>query len=85
MKKLYSTLLVSLLFPLTSWATVTVTNPFNSETVGTTANYVASATTSTCSKGVDSLGVYVDGALIQTVNGSQMSISVAFWKRLTRA
>ena len=45
-----------------AFGTVTVNNPSNGETVGSPANYVASSTTG-CSKGVATMGVYVDNNL----------------------
>jgi hypothetical protein len=78
MKKLYYLLFAFafLLLPSNSWATVSVTNPFNGETVGTSASYAATAATSTCSKGVASMGIYVDGSLIYTVNGTMLNTTI---------
>ena len=56
-------LLASLAVP--AFAGVTVSSPSNGGTVSSPVNYVASSTTS-CSKGVASMGVYVDNQL-QTV------------------
>ncbi len=76
MKTLHYYVFAFLFLPSISWATVAVTNPFNGETVSTSANYIATASTSTCSKGVASMGVYVDGSLIQVVNGNQMNTNI---------
>ena len=76
MKKKYYLLFVYLTYSLHSWANVTVTSPFNGETVGTSATYVASATTSTCTKGVASIGVYVDGSLVKVVDGNQLNAAI---------
>jgi hypothetical protein len=65
-----------LLLPLTSRATVTVTNPFNGETVGTSAHYMATGTSGTCAKGVAAMGVYVDGSLVFTSNGGTLNASI---------
>jgi len=67
------------LFALTpsAWATVTVSSPFNGETVSTSATYVASSTT-TCSQGIASMGVYVDSELVKVVNGNQLNTSISF-------
>ncbi len=46
-----------------AFATVMVTHPSNGATVSSPTNYVATATTTTCSKGVASMGVYVDNSL----------------------
>ena len=54
------------------FAGVKVTSPANGSNVGSPVNYVASAT-SGCSKGVASMGVYVDDALIYVVNGHNLN------------
>jgi hypothetical protein len=70
-------LFASLLLPSSGFATtVAVQTPLNGETVNTTPSYVATATTNTCSKGVASMGVYVDGTLTKVVNGSQLNTTV---------
>ena len=76
MKTIYYSLLT--LFALTpaAWATVTVSSPFNGETVGTSAAYVASGTTATCSRGVASMGIYVDNELVKVVDGGQLNTSI---------
>jgi hypothetical protein len=55
---------------------VWVTSPTNNATVGTPVNYVATAGTTTCSKGVASMGVYVDNQLIHVVNGASLKVSL---------
>jgi hypothetical protein len=57
-------------------ASVTVTSPSNGGTVSSPVNYVASSTTG-CSKGVASMGVYVDNQLQTVVNGHSMNTNVA--------
>ena len=52
-------------------AGVTVTSPWNSSTVGTSVHYVASGTTS-CDKGVASMGIYVDNDLKYVVYSDKM-------------
>ena len=54
-------------------ATVTVSSPTNGATVGSPVPYVATATTSTCSKGVASMGIYVNNQLVYVVNGASMN------------
>src|ERR1039458_3869424 len=54
-------------------ATVTVSSPSNGATVGSPVPYVATATTSTCSKGVASMGIYVNNQLVYVVNGASMN------------
>jgi hypothetical protein len=55
---------------------VWVSSPANGSKVSSPVNYVASATTS-CSKGVASMGVYVDNQLVKVVNGGSLNTSVA--------
>jgi hypothetical protein len=54
---------------------VYVTSPAPNSTVSSLPNYVATAT-STCSKGVASMGVYVDDALVKVVNGSELNTTI---------
>lgn len=56
-------------------AGVNVSLPSNGSVVGSPVNYVASASTG-CSKGVASMGVYVDNQLIYVVNGASMNASL---------
>ena len=59
-----------------AFATVTVTSPTPGSTDASPVHYVASATT-TCSKGVASMGVYVNNKLIYVVNSKQLNTSIA--------
>lgn len=77
MKTISYALLTLSISAIPAWATVTVSSPFNGETVSTSANYVATATTATCSKGVASMGVYVDGELIKVENGSNLNATIS--------
>ena len=58
-------------------ATVTVTSPTNAATLTSPVHYVASATTTTCSKGVASMGVYVNNKLIYVVDAPTMNTEIA--------
>lgn len=60
-----------------AFANVLVTSPQKSATTGTNVNFVATANTTTCSRGVASMGVYVDNSLRYVVNGTRMNTSVA--------
>ncbi len=66
-------LIVSLAIP--AFASVSVTSPSNGNTLSSPVNYVASSTSS-CSKGVASMGVYVDNQLQVVVNGHTMNTDV---------
>jgi len=52
---------------------VWVTSPTNNSKVSSPANYVATASTTTCSKGVASMGVYVNNVLQYVVNGASLN------------
>jgi hypothetical protein len=65
--------LMSAMSATSALATVTVSSPSNGATVGSPVAYVATATTSTCSTGVASMGIYVDGSLVYVVNGASMN------------
>ncbi len=60
-----------------AFATVTVTSPTNGSTVSSPVKYVASATTSTCSKGVASMGIYVDNKLTYVVDSTSMNTTLS--------
>ena len=62
---------------VTSQGGVSVSSPANNSTVNSPVHYVATATTSTCSKGVASMGIYVDNQLTYVVNGSSMNTKLA--------
>jgi hypothetical protein len=56
-------------------AGVSVTSPTNGSTVGSPATYAATATTS-CSKGVAAMGVYVNGQLAYVTQGATLNTQV---------
>lgn len=59
-----------------AFAGVTVSSPSNNSTVGTSVNFVAHATTS-CSKGVGSMGIYpAPSWLVYTVGGSSLNTTI---------
>ena len=60
----------------TAFASVNVSAPGNGAVLGSPVNYVASGTTS-CSKGVASMGVYVDNQLIYVVNGKSLNTNIS--------
>ncbi len=61
-----------------AFAGVTVTTPTNGETVQGAVPYAASASSSTCSKGVGSMGIYTaPGQLAYVVNGASMNTSLS--------
>jgi major membrane immunogen (membrane-anchored lipoprotein) len=61
-----------------AWASVTVTAPANNSTVGTSVQYVATATTN-CSKGVSAMGIYTAPyKLAYTVGGASLNTNLTF-------
>jgi hypothetical protein len=65
-------------FASQAFAGVTVTTPTNGETVQGAVPYVASASSSSCSKGVGSMGIYTaPGQLAYVVNGDSMNTSLS--------
>src|SRR5579884_3279537 len=60
-----------------SFATVNVTSPANDSTIQGAIPYKATATTSTCSKGVGSMGIYTaPGVLAYVVSGASLNTSL---------
>jgi hypothetical protein len=76
MKTLSSVLLLFLATAAPSFATVIVSSPSNGATVSLTVSYAATASTSTCSTGVASMGVYVDDELLYTVSGNVLKTTL---------
>ena len=76
MKNLYGATLILATFAMPAFASVTVSSPANGATVSSPVQYTATATTSTCSKGVASVGVYVNNQLIVTQSGTSLNKSV---------
>jgi hypothetical protein len=66
-----------LMLVTSAFASVSVSSPSNGATVGSPVSYVATASTSTCSQGVASMGVYVDYQLLKVVNGASLNTSLA--------
>src|ERR1035441_257812 len=77
MKNLYGVTLILATFVTPAFASVTVSSPANDATVSSPVQYTATATTSTCSKGVASVGVYVNNQLIVTQNGTSLNKPVS--------
>ena len=69
-----SLLLLAIAAP--AFANVVVTSPSNGATLSPSVHYSATATTTTCSKGVASMGVYVDNVLIYTVGGVTLNTTL---------
>ena len=72
MKRFYPIFLLVLAAAAHAFASVSVTTPAPNSTVTSPVHYTATATTSTCSKGVASMGIYVNNKLIYTVKGTSL-------------
>jgi phospholipase C len=59
-------------------ATVTVSSPTNGATATSPVHYVASATTTTCARGVASMGIYINNKLTYVVNGTSLNTTLTF-------
>jgi hypothetical protein len=73
MKISFVSICMFLMLAASALANVSVSSPSNGATVGSPVPYVATATTSTCSKGVASMGIYVDNQLVYVVNGASLN------------
>jgi hypothetical protein len=69
-------LLVLVFVTAPAFANVTVSSPSNGETVTSPATFVATANTTTCSKGVGAMGIYVDNQLEYVVNATSMNTTL---------
>jgi len=70
-------MLLILAVSLPAFATVVVSSPASGSTVGTSVQFVASANTTTCSKGVAAMGIYVDNSLDYVVNGISLNTTLS--------
>ena len=73
MKNYYIPICAFLILVTPALANVSVSSPSNGATVGSPVHYVATATTTTCSKGVASMGIYVNNVLQYVVNGASLN------------
>ena len=59
-------------------ASVTVTSPGSGSEVGSPVHYAATASTSTCSRGVASMGIYINNVLTYVSQGASLNTSLSF-------
>ncbi len=76
MRIVHSLVCMGLSLAAPAFATVTVTSPTSGATTMSPVSYAATATT-TCSKGVGSMGIYVNNKLTYVVNGAKLSTTLS--------
>ena len=59
-----------------AFATVTATSPASGATVASPVTFAGTGTTTTCTSGVASMGVYIDNVLTHVSNGNSLSVSL---------
>ena len=67
---------IVLLTAAPAFANVIVASPHAGDTLTSKIKFAATANTSTCAKGVASMGVYIDNALDYVVNGATLNTSL---------
>jgi hypothetical protein len=70
-------LVAFLAFSAPGFAAVTVTSPANNAVVTSSVSYVATATTTTCAKGVASMGIYVSNKLVYVVDAKSLNTTIS--------
>ena len=76
-RSLFATLLSAVLACIApAFATVSVASPANNATVSSPAAFVATASATTCAKGVAAMGIYVNNQLNYVVNGTSLNTTV---------
>lgn len=77
MRKVLYAALTLLLAAVPALADVTVMSPSNGETVPPSVQFVATANTTTCSKGVASMGIYINNTLKYVVNATSLNTTLS--------
>ncbi len=60
-----------------AFAGVIVSSPGSGATVGSPVSFIATATSATCSRGVASMGIYINDKLLYVVNGASLNTKLA--------
>jgi Bacterial Ig domain len=76
MKRFPYVILMLALTAAPAFATVTVTTPTNGQTTGTSVQFTASGSTG-CSKGVASMGIYINNVLKYQVGGASLNTTLS--------
>lgn len=77
MKSFLAVLSLAALLTAPAFANVVVSSPQNGETTNSPAQFVATASTNTCTQGVAAMGIYVDNRLEYVVNGTSLNTALA--------
>src|ERR1700733_4502271 len=77
MRSIRTIVCVLLSFAAPAFATVTVTSPKSGATVTSPVSFVATSATTTCSKGVASMGIYVNNKLTYVVDAPPMNTALS--------
>src|ERR1700761_8256470 len=76
MKRFLSVFSFFALLTASAFANVTVSSPQAGQTVTTSAHFIATANTSTCSWGVAAMGIYRDNVLKYVAHGTSLNTTV---------
>jgi len=76
MKRALTVLSFFLFLSMSALANVVINSPQSGETVSPSVTFSASASTTTCARGVASIGIYVDNQLKYVVNGTSLNTSL---------
>ena len=76
MKRVAHALLALVVFTAPAFANVIVSSPGNGETVSSPATFKATGNTTTCARGVASMGVYIDNQLVYVVDGTSLDTAL---------
>ncbi len=71
---IFSVLALAIAAP--AYATVVVSNPLNGSTVSSSVQFAATASTTSCSKGVAAMGIYVDNSLDYVADGISLNTTL---------
>jgi hypothetical protein len=77
MRNVLRALIVLVLSTAPAFANVMVTSPSNGETVTSEATFIATSNTTTCERGVASMGIYVDNRLMYVVDGAKLNTTLS--------
>ena len=77
MKPVFRVPLLVLALVSPAFASVKVSSPTSGSTAASPVQYVATATSSTCAKGVASMGITVDGKQVYKISGATLSTAVS--------